>query len=389
MTQVCDFTATTDTTAYTRPSIGDRVLAAQLAELDASQDCHLTDLRGVLVLAISLHDEAIEAGAPPAQGLVRLRETGARWAVTRRPLDPLLHMLRGLTEKVVQAAVADRAHPAGTAGLATLVRTNGAAFVREILTGFQQSYDADDDVAAPLDQQLLASSLLWSEEVPAELRAKAAAGYAVVAVHRDGGDDDLGVELDNAFWSCGARGALSLVTGDDGFVLAPAADEASALTLCREVQRRLGGDVWFAVSWRSRQEVSAGRQQASSVLALARGGGRPPGTYQVGDVLVEYAVMQDSSVMSNLVSLITPILRQEALRTTLEVFIDANGNRSKAASVLKIHRSTLDYRLSRIEQLTGCQPTSARGVQMLATALGTYNALHGAPAADIHSRRTA
>ena len=123
------------------------------------------------------------------------------------------------------------------------------------------------------------------------------------------------------------------------------------------------------------------------MLALARGGGRAPGTYQVDDVLVEYAVMQDSSVMANLVSLITPILRQEALRTTLEVFIDANGNRSKAAGVLNIHRSTLDYRLGRIEQLTGCQPTSARGVQMLATALATYNALHS-ETAEIHSRRT-
>lgn len=201
--------------------------------------------------------------------------------------------------------------------------------------------------------------------------------YAVVAVHRNAGDDDLETLLDRAFRSCGGHGALAPVTGEDGFVLVPASDEESATELCREVHRRQGADLWLGVSWRGNREIHAARQEAGSVLALARGGRRPPGVYRVEDVFVEYAVIQDPAVRASFFALITPVLRKDLLRTTLEAFIDANGNRSKAANELNIHRSTLDHRLGRIEQLTGCRPTGARGLQTLATALSTHSALHG------------
>ena len=220
------------------------------------------------------------------------------------------------------------------------------------------------------------AGLLWGDGSPTEPRTRAAGAHAVVAVHRNAGEDDLKTALDDAFRSCGGHGALSSVTGEDGFVLVPTSDGASAADLCHEVHRRLGGALWLGVSWCGGQEIDAARQEAGSVLALARGGRRPPGVYRVEDVFVEYAVMQDPAVRASFFTLIAPVLRQDLLRTTLEVFIDANGNRSKASSVLNIHRSTLDHRLSRVEQLTGCPPTGARGLQTLATALTTCSALH-------------
>lgn len=370
MTQVCDLAAATSSTASDRPSVGDRVFAAQLAELDVTPHPHLPDLRAVLALVASLHDDACHFGALSPAGLRQIRETGARWAEARRPLDPLLLTLRSFTNKLVEAVVTDVVDPASAPEISAAVRATGTVLVRELLAGFQQAYDSDHG-AAPLDRQELASNLLWSNDVPTDPRIDTAGHYAVVAVHRTGSGDELGALLDNSFRT---GGALSVVTGDRGYVLLPADDEQQAADLCHQAHRLLDGEVWFAMAWRSRAEVSAGRQEATSVLALARG--RAPGVYRIEDVLVEYAVMQDASATGCLVTMITPILRQEALHTTLEVFIAANGNRSKAANLLQIHRSTLDYRLSRIEQLTGCQPTSARGVQMLATALATYNALH-------------
>jgi DNA-binding PucR family transcriptional regulator len=40
---------------------------------------------------------------------------------------------------------------------------------------------------------------------------------------------------------------------------------------------------------------------------------------------------------------------------TLEVFLDHAGTVARAAEALHIHRQTLYYRLSRIEELTGCE----------------------------------
>ncbi|WP_374192733.1 helix-turn-helix domain-containing protein [Streptomyces sp. MBT62] len=54
---------------------------------------------------------------------------------------------------------------------------------------------------------------------------------------------------------------------------------------------------------------------------------------------------------------------------TLKALIAADGNRARAASELIIHRSTIDYRLQRIEQLTGHSPTTICGMRTLCTAL--------------------
>jgi hypothetical protein len=366
MTQVCETAvaaSATGTTPPSGPAIED-VFAAQLAELEASPSGDLADLRAALVLAISSHQEALECGAPPEHQLVRFRELGSRWAASRCLLDPLLSMLRGITEKMAVVV-----QPGGL-DLAARVRSDGVRFAREVLIGFEQGYESglDGRCGEHLDQELLATTLLWGTEVPQELRSVVANSYAVVAVHWPRlAADEADTCLYNAFQTCGVRSVLPLLSGDDGYVLIPARDEVQAAGLCRQVHDLLGGNLWFAVSWRVLPEVSEGRQEARAVLALVRG--REPGVYQLDDVLVDYAVLQDPAVAGCLVDLITPVLRQETLLSTLEVLIATNGNRSKAAAVLHVHRSTLDHRLHRIEQLTGCQPGTGRGVQILATAL--------------------
>jgi DNA-binding PucR family transcriptional regulator len=75
-----------------------------------------------------------------------------------------------------------------------------------------------------------------------------------------------------------------------------------------------------------------------------------------------------------LVTKIEPITRNGVLLETLRALLTADGNRSKAAAKLIIHRSTLDYRLQRIEQLTGYDPTSVRQLHVLSTALTAHEA---------------
>jgi DNA-binding PucR family transcriptional regulator len=72
---------------------------------------------------------------------------------------------------------------------------------------------------------------------------------------------------------------------------------------------------------------------------------------------------------SYLAALIEPVAGRPELLETLKALITADGNRARAASELIIHRSTIDYRLRRIEELTGHSPTSVSGMRTLCTAL--------------------
>jgi sugar diacid utilization regulator len=140
--------------------------------------------------------------------------------------------------------------------------------------------------------------------------------------------------------------------------------------------------VWLAVAWRANTGIEEGRHEASVVLDLVTSLAQPPGVYGVEDVVVEYALMQDTSALVALLSLIAPVVHQQSLRTTLETLIATGGNRSKAANALDIHRSTLNYRLGRIEQLTGHTPNIAHGLQTLAAALTMYEVVHAPGPAD-------
>jgi DNA-binding PucR family transcriptional regulator len=59
------------------------------------------------------------------------------------------------------------------------------------------------------------------------------------------------------------------------------------------------------------------------------------------------------SAMSGADPAVAPLLADPVLTGTAEAFLDCAGSASRAAEVLRIHRQTLYYRLSRIEALTG------------------------------------
>ena len=72
------------------------------------------------------------------------------------------------------------------------------------------------------------------------------------------------------------------------------------------------------------------------------------------------------------------------LRVTLESLYEHDLDRTATASALKIHRRTLTYRLARIAELIGLIPTSARGIQILSTALAAYRMRGGVEIETTH-----
>ncbi|EWM19115.1 CdaR family transcriptional regulator [Kutzneria sp. 744] len=131
----------------------------------------------------------------------------------------------------------------------------------------------------------------------------------------------------------------------------------------------LGVAVRCATAHRSRERIASGYEEATDVLTLASAAGRRPGVFRLNDFLIEYAVLRQSAVVDSLLAIVKPLLANDMLRRTLAALIESDFNRNLAAQALFIHRSTLDYRIRRIEEVTGHNPMSGRGAQVLSAAM--------------------
>jgi sugar diacid utilization regulator len=134
-----------------------------------------------------------------------------------------------------------------------------------------------------------------------------------------------------------------------------------------------GNRMWTATATRPMTEVTSAYQEAKDILALVLAARRPPGHYRLDDVLVEYAIARDPVVSRRLVAIVQPLLAGKVLLETLEALIAAGFDRGTTARTLFIHRSTLDYRIRRIAELTGHCPATSRGAHLLTAAMTAHN----------------
>lgn len=195
-------------------------------------------------------------------------------------------------------------------------------------------------------------------------------GYTVVAVY-SGSAKGVG-RLSTVVGGAELPGAVALFAAKAGYVFVPGNDPARAAGWAGLIRERLGDSSWTAYGWARGSDLADAAATAADVVALAASAGNPPGDYRLEDLVVEYAAWHEPLIRAKLALLIEPISRNPVLMETLGAFLEADGNRSKAADSLVVHRSTLDYRLQRIEQLTGRQATNPRDMQVLAVAFATY-----------------
>jgi DNA-binding PucR family transcriptional regulator len=109
-------------------------------------------------------------------------------------------------------------------------------------------------------------------------------------------------------------------------------------------------------------------EQARDVLRLSARLGRPPGLYRLRDVLLEYQLTRPSVAQDELRALLEPLERNPDLLLTLDAYLAEDTDRRRAAALLHVHPNTLDYRLKRIVELTGLDPATSAGLQLLGAA---------------------
>lgn len=113
-------------------------------------------------------------------------------------------------------------------------------------------------------------------------------------------------------------------------------------------------------------ELAAAGELACDVLRLAPA---DPGLYALRDVLLDYQLSRPSSAQAHLAALLAPLDRHPDLMRTLEVYLEHDLDRRRTAAELHVHPNTLDYRLKRVVELTGLEPGTTLGLQLLAGAV--------------------
>ncbi|TDD81249.1 PucR family transcriptional regulator [Actinomadura darangshiensis] len=168
-----------------------------------------------------------------------------------------------------------------------------------------------------------------------------------------------------------------LYSGDLGglIVLFPAAEPLRAEDRSAEftagLAARTRGPVRAAESYRRGvANIPAALEEASRVLTIVKAipdaEDRP---YRADELLVELAILGQPGIRGRLAAVLSPLDAGTDLRRTLEVLLACNLDRERAARELWIHRRTLHYRLDRIRDLSGVDPSSARGIQLFRAAL--------------------
>lgn len=327
-----------------------------------------------------------EDRAPTEDELAEPRASAARRAQERVPLDAVLaayHVGARVgwgelcaearrpeeTEQLVDAAARVLRY------IATVTGSVATAYLEER----QSIHGEERDAARGLVAALLAGQ--ETAALAARLGVQLASSYVVLVLEIGANADERTAGVAGAVAArrkvrrvqerldavCG-QPVLGLLDATGGPVLLPA-PVASLPRVVQDLQAAAGGDVRAGASEpvppRALPQALA---QAHDVLRLAVRLGRPPGLCTLADVLLEYQLTRPSAATDRIAALLEPLERNPDLLTTLDAYLAQDLDRRSTAAALHVHPNTLDYRLKRIVELTGLDPSTTTGLQLLASA---------------------
>ncbi|MBP2191125.1 PucR family transcriptional regulator [Nocardia goodfellowii] len=181
---------------------------------------------------------------------------------------------------------------------------------------------------------------------------------------------------------CGPQ-ALSIVGADGGTLLIPHDFvEDSGL-----------GELFDALAEATRQpliavaltaatsDIPAADRQAHDFLDTATAMHVEPGLYRMSDLGLHFQLTRPGPARDVLRALLIPLDDHPELLHTLTTHLANDMNRQRTAKKLHVHTNTIDYRLKRIHQLTGCDPCSVAGLWRLRSALIVRRYTDRSPAA--------
>lgn len=169
--------------------------------------------------------------------------------------------------------------------------------------------------------------------------------------------------------------ALTALDASGGTVLLPVAEPppwdgpGGLCDLIAEATRAAGVPVTAAAETASPDGVPAAVARNAEIVDLVARTGRAPGLYRLADLLLEYQLSRPSEALRGLAGLLSPLDAKPELLHTLETYLGHGLDRRAAAAALHVHPNTVDYRIRRIDRLTGLSPARPADLQHLSAAL--------------------
>lgn len=169
--------------------------------------------------------------------------------------------------------------------------------------------------------------------------------------------------------------ALTALDTSGGTVLLPAAEPppwhgpGGLCELIEEATRAAGVPITAAAETAEPEAVPAAVARNTEIADLIARTGRPPGLYRLADVLLEYQLSRPSEALHGLAQLLRPLEAKPELLRTLETYLELGLDRRATAAALHIHPNTVDYRIRRIDRLTGLSPARPADLQHISAAL--------------------
>ncbi|MBY8854968.1 helix-turn-helix domain-containing protein [Nocardia sp. CA2R105] len=323
------------------------------------------------------HDEA-------AQFIVPVVE---RHAQDRLPLRLLVEAVHASARQVLREAVAlsdpddmDQLVDFGDRMLGLLMHIN--AITVESYAEMEQSiHHAEREARRALCRALLRG------QIPGELAVRAgialAERYSVLAIELPRTEHPAAAAhlltrrrirlLQQTLDQLAGVAVLNTFDGSSGIILLPNgsadADHTSS-TLARELATQFGASVVVAeIPGVARESIPGATQLATELAALARLLGRPTGAYLLDDLLLEYQLTRPGAARDRLAERVAPLLRSPHLLETLDAHLRHGSDRKAAAAEIHVHPNTFSYRLRRIAELTGTDPSEPTGSRLLSAAL--------------------
>ncbi|MEV3962118.1 helix-turn-helix domain-containing protein [Nocardia sp. NPDC050193] len=165
--------------------------------------------------------------------------------------------------------------------------------------------------------------------------------------------------------------ALSALSTIGGTIVLPGCPEADsgAEALIAALSRAARTPITAAVITGEAQQLSTSVDTAHTILDMVHRLGGRPGVYTFDNFALEYQLTRPGPGRRTLAAFLAPLDDHPELLETLQIHITNNLSRKRTAEKLSLHPNTVDYRLNRIHQLTGIDPSRSSEVWQLQSAL--------------------
>lgn len=342
-----------------------------------------TITRVCLEFAVSMLD-----GTDIPEKLQRLQDAATAWAREGVPIDTIHHSIHegfkmGMDLVMSNATMTDHENLVDGAKMVVemldmITSAISVAYVRELRAVVSEHHTA---------VHTLTSALLGGHSTSTMAREcgiAVADAYAVLAVaippHRDEANSMLNTQVvarrklrrvqAELARRCGTS-ALSLLSVDGGTMLIPTAtlDNDGLSTLVTQLAKAAQVGITATMVEATPQQIPNAADQAHELLDMVQRLQAVAGLYRFDELALEYQLTRPGPGREYLGSLLDPLDENPELRETLQRHIANNLNRQRTARELHVHTNTVDYRLKRIGQLTGFDPSQPSGLWYLRSAL--------------------